>query len=380
VLAVGYLAAFVGALAAIEVLGAEEVSPAVPALVAFLLALGVHPAAVRLRGTMDQMLFGDRPDPWEAASTAVSAIGDDPHAALGAIREAMALPYLAIEGRDGVLVESGSPGPHVRRLQLESSHGTQSELVVGLRPGDLRLPDGDARALALVAPLVVALVHAEELARRLQSSRRETVEMVADERLRLRRELHDGLGPLLTGIAFATDAARNTLHSDPDQADATLAQARGDVADAIALIRSVVYGMRPPALDEVGLVSALQQQALTLRRADGSPLPTDFTVEGSLSPLPAAVEVATYRIVVEGLTNVARHVPHATAAVRLGLTGDALTLEVRDNGTAVGEWQAGVGLASMRERAAELGGTVSWGPDETGGLICAVLPLGTATR
>jgi signal transduction histidine kinase len=302
-------------------------------------------------------------------------MGNDPQTALTAIREAMALPYLAIVSDGDRLVESGQHVAHTRTLPLEPARGSNTELIVGLRPGDLRLSGGDAGALALVAPLVVALIRADELARRLQRSRRETIEMVADERRRLRRELHDGLGPLLTGIAFATDAARNTTRSDPKAADEILAQVRRDAADAIGMIRSLVYGMRPPALDEVGLIGALQQQALTLRRADGSALPTNFTVPNTLPPLPAAVEVAAYRIVVEGLTNVARHVPDAVAEVSLRVEDCALCIEVRDSGTEMAAWTTGVGITSMRERVAELGGFVEFGPRRSGGLVRAALPL-----
>ena len=109
---------------------------------------------------------------------------------------------------------------------------------------------------------MVQLIRSEELTESLQASRREAVELIADERRRLRRDLHDGLGPTLTGIAFATDAARNTLHDDPQAASELLAAVRADTADAIAQIRTLVYGMRPPALDELGLVPALRQQVL----------------------------------------------------------------------------------------------------------------------
>jgi signal transduction histidine kinase len=153
----------------------------------------------------------------------------------------------------------------------------------------LRVTDGEARALTLALPLVVQLQRAERLAEHLQASRREAVETVADERRRLRRDLHDGLGPTLTGIAFATDAARNTLRENPGAAADLLDGIRADTADAISQIRGLVYGMRPPSLDEVGLVQALRQQALTLRRADGAVLAVTFEVDHVPPVLPAAV-------------------------------------------------------------------------------------------
>ena len=161
--------------------------------------------------------------------------------------------------------------------------------------------------LRLVAPLLVQILRAEQLAADVSASRGQAIAAIAEERRRLRRDLHDGLGPALTGIAFSIDAARNTLHADPAGAEELLVRIRQDTADAIAQIRGLVYGMRPPALDELGLGPALRQQAAGLRRADGSTLPVAFDMDHTLPPLPAAVEVAAYRIVTEALTNIARH-------------------------------------------------------------------------
>jgi signal transduction histidine kinase len=375
-LAVGYVAAFVGVLALLEVLGLSTLPPAVPALVGFGLALAVPFARHRLRGAMDQVLFGDRPDPFDAASTAVAGIGNDPQDALDSIRRGLALPYLAVTRDGNVLLESGEPVAHHRELVLAGSPGPDCTLAVGLRPGDLRLGEGDARALALVAPLVIQLMRAEELAEGVQASRRAAVAAIADERRRLRRDLHDGLGPTLTGIAFATDAARNTLHDDPQAASELLGTVRADTADAIAQIRTLVYGMRPPALDELGLVAALRQEVRALRGRDGRVVPVEFVVAGELTALPAAVEVAAFRIVVEALTNVARHTSAGSASVRLEVAdGQELVVEVRDDARACTPWTSGVGIASMRERAAELGGTLSCGPTPEGGCVRASLPL-----
>lgn len=375
VLATGYVAAFVGVLSGLELLGAIDLPPAVPALVGFALALAVHPAARRLRDVMDQMLFGERPDPIHAASAAVAQVGADPAMALEAIRDALALPHMAIVREGQTVLESGTPVPHQRVLAVDPADD-RHQVVVGLRPGDLRLAEGDARALALVAPLVVALTRAEELTERLQASRRQALEAIADERRRLRRDLHDGLGPTLTGIAFATDAACNTLRADPEGAAALLAGVRADTAEAISTIRALVYGMRPPALDELGLVPALRQQALALHGRDGAALRVDFVVDRELPPLPAAIEVAAYRIVVEALTNVARHGRADGAEVRLDVTDTALEIEVRNNGGPTAGWTPGVGISSMRERALELGGTLAYGPTARGGQVRATLPIG----
>jgi len=152
---------------------------------------------------------------------------------------------------------------------------------------------------------------------------------------------------------------------------------------AIEEIRRLVYAMRPPALDELGLVPALRQQAVALRTAEGHPLLVSITAGALPESVTAAVEVAAYRIVMEALTNVARHSGCDTAAVRLQADDGALVIDVTDagssngawsTGSSNGAWSTGVGIASMRERAAQLGGTLSAGVGSTGGHVHAVLP------
>lgn len=133
--------------------------------------------------------------------------------------------------------------------------------------------------------------------------------------------------------------------------------------------------MRPPALDELGLERALRQQASTLRRRSGGLLAVDFEVPDEIPPLAAAVEVAAYRIAMEALSNVARHSTGTAVTVRLRADVDRLVLPVTDNGSSAEDWRPGVGVASMRERAAEVGGDVTWGATPCGGRIDAVLPL-----
>ena len=137
----------------------------------------------------------------------------------------------------------------------------------------------------------------------------------------------------------------------------------------------MVYAMRPPALDELGLVPALRQQAVGLRNRDGNPVAVDVSAPLEFPDLPAAVEVAAYRIVTEALTNVARHSSSPAASVRLQPAADGLHLEVTDHGSRNGTWDPGVGMASMRERATELGGSLEAGPGPSGGRVWALLPL-----
>jgi signal transduction histidine kinase len=377
--ALTFVAVFVGAASAVE-LARGAPSVAVLALVGAVCAAGFGPLAALLRGAVDRMLFGDRAAPITAASRVSERLADDPVPALRALRTALALPYAALE-RDGrVVAASGVPPAAVRqslpvavrRLVLRAGERTAGELVVGLRPGTSALDATDETTLAVVAPALAQTLLAGELARQLQDSRARMITAVEDERRRLRRDLHDGLGPTLTGVAFAADAARNVLAVDPARAADLVAGLRGDVADAIAEIRRLVEELRPPAVDELGLVGALTQQATRMRVAGGDPLVVRVDVPEPLPALPAAVEVAAYRIVTEALTNVARHSGGGEAVVAVRPDGGRLRIAVRDGGTATADWVPGVGLTSMRERAEQLGGTFRAG----GGCVEVLLPIG----
>jgi signal transduction histidine kinase len=363
------LSVFVLELSLLEALGASELNTGALGLLAGIAAFAFQPTRVALRGVVDQILFGQRPDPLGAASAVAGRIGDDPVDALRAIREALVLPYAALEVDGVVEASSGTSTTHQRALDLEGV----GRLLVGLRPGDLTFSPGDEQVLRLTVPLLAQTLRARALAAEVVASRGRTIAAIEEERRRLRRDLHDGLGPRLSGIAFTSDAARNLVRSDPTGAEGMLAQLRADTTVAIEEIRRMVYAMRPPALDELGLVPALRQQAIGLRTEGGQPI--SVTIDSpELPPLPAAVEVAAYRIVTEALTNVARHSASTKAAVRLHTDGSALSLEVVDEGRS-GSWRPGVGMSSMRERATELGGTLVAGPGAHGGTVTAVLPL-----
>ena len=364
------MALFVLALGLLDALDAHDLNVGAQALVAALTATAYYPTTVVLRGVVDQLLFGERPDPLGAASQVADRIGADPVVALRAIREALVIPYAELR-LDGVAVAtSGTATTHTRTLDLDGA----GELVVGLRPGDLAFSPGDEQVLRLTVPLLAQTLRARALAADVIALRGQTIAAVEEERRRLRRELHDGLGPRLSGVAFTSDAARNLIRTDPAAAEEMVGQLRADTVVAIEEIRRMVYAMRPPALDELGLVPALRQQAVGLRNRDGHPVSVRVSAPDAFPDLPAAVEVAAYRIVTEALTNVARHSTSASASVRLDPVADGLHLEVTDRGSS-GAWRPGVGLASMRERAAELGGTLEAGPGPAGGRVAALLPM-----
>ncbi|MBB1511755.1 hypothetical protein H5399_03940 [Tessaracoccus sp. MC1627] len=381
----GYIAAFGLVAAMVELLLGSPPTVGVQGLLAAALALGVHPLRHVLRGVVEELLFGRRRDPLDAAARVAGSVGDEPESALEAIRDALGLPYAAVVAGGVTLAESGSRvGTEAVRPLEPGSPGTR-RLVVCLRSGELRLSRDDEQVLSLAGPLLAQTLRAHELAAEVRASRVTVISGVEDERRRLRRDLHDGLGPRLTGIAFTADAAINTLRSDGGATVALLSDLRAEAAAAIVEIRGLVDGLRPPSLDELGLVGALRLQLQSLRSASGQPISVELDADVP-SGLPAAVEVAAYRIVTEALSNVARHAGSTRAIVRLEPSdhpgGRALLIEVRD-GHAEGrraedpntQWRPGVGLGSMRERAEELGGSFEAGPTQAGGYVLAVLPL-----
>jgi signal transduction histidine kinase len=172
------------------------------------------------------------------------------------------------------------------------------------------------------------------------------------------------------------------IEAEPERSSALLAELRDQAIGAVEEIRRLVYELRPPALDGLGLLGALREYAaMASRRGDGGALTVTVDAPATLAELPAAVEVAAYRIATEALTNVIRHSTATTAAVRLSVDTDVLRLGVLDNGVNAGpEWKAGVGLTSMSERASELGGRCEIRYDRTGCTVDVVLPLEGARR
>jgi signal transduction histidine kinase len=195
-----------------------------------------------------------------------------------------------------------------------------------------------------------------------------------EERRRLRRDLHDGVGSALTGITFKLGAAQNLMHHDSSAAAALLGELKGEAQAVIGDLRRLVYDLRPPALDELGLVSALREHVTRLP-AQGLLIEVDAP-ETTLE-LPAAVEIAAYRIALEALTNVIRHAHARSCLIRLTTSVETLTVDVVDDGIGLPtDYTPGVGVSTMRERAAELGGACLITTRPSGGVQTLVrLPL-----
>src|SRR4051812_960373 len=341
----------------------------------------VLPLRSALQRLVDRAMYGDRGDPYAALSglTARLQSAAAPGAALPAIAEAIAaalrLPYVAVETSSGRRAEAGQARGGPRELVPLVHQGQQvGRLLVegrdrrAVAPRDLRLLDELARPAG-------AAVAAAAMADALSESRTRLVQAREEERRRLRRDLHDGVGPTLAGVALGLDLVAARMDDAPPAARAMLAELKGETAAAVDDVRRLVHDLRPPALDELGLVRALRQQ--TDRLALRSP-GLEIRVESDpvLPSLPAAVEVAAYRIAVEAVTNSVRHSGASSCRVQVAADG-ALHVEVVDDGSGIADGASpGVGMAAMRERAAEVGGSCLVAPgDARGTRVLAVLPL-----
>jgi signal transduction histidine kinase len=216
-------------------------------------------------------------------------------------------------------------------------------------------------------------VHSVLLTEELHTSRRRTIAVLEEERTRIRRDLHDGLGPVLTGVVLESEAARNLIATDPARATELLTDVGEQTRSVIGEIRRLVYDLRPPVLDQQGLYPALR--GYVDRLGDATRPDVHLELPADLPRLAPEVEVAAYRIVTEALANVVRHSTAGSALARLWVEDDALHLEVCDDGSPSTGWVPGVGLTSMRERTEELGGGFAAAGTPRGGSVAAWLPL-----
>jgi two-component system NarL family sensor kinase len=383
-LTAGGIAVYVGVVKLAERLLREGVGLGGSLLATAVIAVGFAPARDRLQRWVDRRLYGERHDPVQAMARLGERLRDAPGAAPGgevlvgvlqAVCEALRLPSASLRVAGVAVASFGRSGAASESIPLEHEGQQVGVLVVGLRAGEQALGAADRQVLEFLAAPVAVALHAVQLSQELQRSRERLVAAREEERRRLRRDLHDGLGPTLTAVTLKADAARSLLDTAPDRADALLAELRGDAKQAIGDLRRVIYDLRPAALDELGLLGALGEQVDRFGRQG---LSISLQAPPALPMLPAAVEVAAYRIITEALTNIARHAQAHQVTITVAIDGD-LCLEVQDDGTTSaangGSWRPSTGLQSMAERAAEVGGTLQARPTPTGGRVQASLPL-----
>lgn len=339
-----------------------------------------QPIYSRLRLTIDRKIYGDRSDPYAALQRLDSRLRETqtPDEALftvvDSVAESLRLPSATIEFEHGDEVRTlAARGVRGRGELVTRELWNRGELVGSLVvevPKDRPLAAADDQLLDQLASHIGAAVQSVRLTTELQQSRKGIVTAREEERRRLRRDLHDGVGPSLAAMSLQLDVLKGQV--DPEQSE-FVERLSGQVHQAIIDIRQLVYELRPPALDQYGLVSALEEHAA--RMSSGA---SEFRVrvDEKLPPLSAAAEVVAYRIALEGMTNAARHGGGSLCEVTMA-AGVELSITVTDNGVGVDRpLREGVGLRSMRERTEELGGSFSVStPDRGGTRLCVTLPM-----
>jgi signal transduction histidine kinase len=358
-------------------------------LVISLLATGVvavlfQPLRAWLQRGVNRLMYGQRDEPYAVVARLGRRLESTlaPEAGLVAIVETVAqalkLPYAAILLKQGEAYMPaavyGSPVEGPLTLPLSYQAEPVGQLVLGPRQQGEAFTPADRHLLEDLARQAGIAVHAVRLTGDLQRSRERLVTAREEERRRLRRDLHDGLGPTLAALALKATTVSDLIPVNPAAATQLSNELYADIRATVGEIRRLVYALRPPRLDDLGLLGAIGEAA----RQQSQPEGLQITVEAPerMPMLPAAVEVAAYRIAQEALTNVARHAQARTCTVRLTLAG-ALQVEINDDGVGIPpEHHSGVGLLSMRERATELGGICVIEPNAGSGTrVCARLPI-----
>jgi signal transduction histidine kinase len=337
-----------------------------------LAAMLVLPMRDRLQRLVNRLMYGERDEPYAVLAGLSRRLEGalPPEATLPAVVETVAqalkLPYVAIalkqEGELKIAASFGLAKEGTVQLPLIYQGETLGQLRLSTRspnepftPGEQRLLRDIARHIGVTAHSVLLTEDLRRLADDLQRSREALVISREEERRRLRRDLHDELGPQLASLKLNLDIAHTLVSRDPAAAETLLLDLRSKSQSAIADIRRLVYDLRPPALDELGLTGAIQEYGRQIESKEGFSIQWD--VPEPLPPLTAAVEVAAYRIILEALANIVRHSQGRNCQVSISMFENMLQVEVCDDGLGLPEnLQPGVGLNSMRERAAELGG------------------------
>ena len=337
-----------------------------------LVAALFQPVRDRVQRFVNHLLYGERAEPYAV----IAGLGRRLEATLAPeailptivqmVRESLHLPYVAIaleqNGVSEVAAAAGTPLGEPVSFPLTYQGALAGHLLVNPRRGDAALGAADRTLLADLAQQAGIAVHGvrltaelRQMADKLQQSRERLVLALEEERRRLRRDLHDDLAPTLVGLSLRAGSISDLIETDPAKARMLADALDSAIREAVGNIRRLVYDLRPPALDDLGLLAAFRERAREYSTGQG--LQVEVEAPDTLPPLPAAVEVAAYRIVQEGLTNVVKHAQADSCHVGITL-GNALAIEIADDGIGLpATYNPGVGLRSIRERAEELGGT-----------------------
>ena len=351
------------------------------------LAILFEPLRERLQRAVNRLMYGERDDPTTVLTNLSQQLESAlaPESVLQTIVETLAqmlrLPYAAItffslDQEPRIIAEFGHPPSEMTHLPLTYQSERVGELILAPRALGESFSPADMKLINIIAQQAGVAAYTVHLNNDLRKSRERLVTAQEEERRRLRRDLHDGVGPTLASLSQRLDTAADLVESNPEKSVLLLKELKGQVKGTLAEIRRLVYALRPPVLDEFGLLSAIREHVAQYSGPNG--LTITFDVTEPMPPLPAAVEVAAYRIALEAFTNIVNHAEATACQIKIRTEDNCLVLEVADNGRGIpNSKRTGIGLTSMRERAVELGGEYFIENIPSGGTrIGARLPLG----
>lgn len=375
---------YLGTIFVLHVLFTGLSNPVISFLAAGVVAILFEPLRQRLQRAVNRWMYGERDDPYAVLSRLVGTLERTPstNEVLPAIAEtighSLKIPYVAIwldqAGEEKLAASSGSETTDLVSFPLAYQGETIGRLEVARRAPNEQFSEADYRLIEKIAQQAGAAAQTVRLNTELIRSRAQIVNEREDERLRIRRDLHDELGPMLAAQGLKLSAARQMMRTKPEKAeslvDEVIQQSRQTVAD----VRRLVHGLRPPVLDQLGLVEAVRD----LARNHGGGLALEIIAPSDGLPhLPAAVEVNAYRILLEAWNNAVRHSHASRCLVKFQAEQDMLVISIQDNGVGMPkDYRSGVGLRSMRARAEEIGGSIRIDDGKPHGTrITARLPL-----
>ena len=358
--------------------------PVVTVLATIVIAMAVNPMYRLVSRGVDRMLYGARGDPYAVLSVLSRQLAatTDPRQVLDALAQAAAQtvrsPYVVAEAAGLLRVDRGTPQAVAISIPLMFQGATLGWLRLAARSPGESFDPRDRQLLDDTAAHAGAAVCAAVTELELRAARERLVTSREEERRQLRRDLHDGVGPVLAGLGFTAEAAARALAGDPARAAGLLSSIQQQASTAITAVRQISRDLRPAPLAELGLAGAIRR--LTEPATEAGMEVTVSLPEG-MPELPAATEVAAYHIAAEAVTNALRHSKAARLTVELGHAQGHLMLRITDDGVGTPpERGEGLGLASMRQRAQELGGAWSLGTAGGQGTVVETsLPLPEGT-
>jgi signal transduction histidine kinase len=346
-----------------------------PAIAATASAVALIPLRDRLQRLVSRVVYGRWQEPYELLSglagrlEAAADVDRLLETTVGEIADELDLHEVSVRDPDGRPL-AGAREPAGVSVTLHAYGTTVGSLRY--RHPDRELSGSEQRLIRDLARHLGTLVHARSVLHDLRRTRERLVAAREEERRRLRRDLHDGIGPALAGLTLKAETAVALLPEGAERASRILHELSEQIRATVTDVRRIVEGLRPPALDELGLENACRQAVARLTR--NGDLAVTVTV-AELPSLPAATEVAVFHIVLEAVTNVVRHAGASNCEIALAYPQPNLVITIVDDGIGLPKLPtAGNGLATMRERAEELGGTLTIESPGPGARVTACLP------